>query len=79
MLGVLEGADAAELTRRAEKLMDAPAPMLGHKPAFLTSVFDRVDAIVASAPVVLFMKGTPAAPKCKYSRRIVELLQEQVR
>ena len=36
-----------------------------------------IDKAVASAPVVLFMKGSPDAPRCGFSRRIVALLQDQ--
>ena len=79
MVGTLQGADAAELTRRVEALKDAPKPPLGQRPDFLNEVFARVEAIIASGPVVLFMKGTPTAPRCKFSRRIVELLQAEVR
>ncbi|KEP65584.1 UNVERIFIED_CONTAM: glutaredoxin domain-containing protein [Hammondia hammondi] len=35
----------------------------------------RVERLVQSAPVVLFMKGTPKNPRCGYSRAIVEILQ----
>ncbi|KYF49488.1 glutaredoxin domain-containing protein [Toxoplasma gondii ARI] len=35
----------------------------------------RVERLVQSAPVVLFMKGTPKDPRCGYSRAIVEILQ----
>jgi electron transfer flavoprotein alpha subunit len=31
-----------------------------------------VARLVASAPVVLFMKGSPAAPACKFSRAAVD-------
>jgi monothiol glutaredoxin len=31
---------------------------------------------VAQDPVVLFMKGTPDAPRCGFSRRAVEHLRE---
>ncbi len=30
--------------------------------------------MLGSAPVVLFMKGSPTAPKCKYSAKVVNLL-----
>ncbi|PFH38221.1 glutaredoxin domain-containing protein [Besnoitia besnoiti] len=35
----------------------------------------RVEKLVKSAPVVVFMKGTPEDPRCGYSRSIVEILQ----
>lgn len=35
-----------------------------------------IDRAIASAPVVLFMKGTPDAPQCGFSRASVQLLGE---
>lgn len=37
---------------------------------------DRLGALVAQAPVMLFMKGSPDAPQCGFSRKIVALLAE---
>jgi Grx4 family monothiol glutaredoxin len=34
-----------------------------------------ITTLLSSAPILLFMKGTPQAPKCGFSRQIVELLQ----
>lgn len=36
----------------------------------------RLRNLVSSAPVILFMKGTPEEAKCKFSRKMVALLQE---
>lgn len=38
---------------------------------------ERLTALVNSAPVLLFMKGTPDAARCGFSRKIVELLKSQ--
>lgn len=41
---------------------------------------ERLTKLVSAAPVMLFMKGTPAAPACGFSRQMVALLREnQVR
>ncbi|MBC7103282.1 MAG: Grx4 family monothiol glutaredoxin [Parvibaculum sp.] len=37
-------------------------------------VFERIGGILSSDDVVLFMKGTPAAPKCGFSASVVEVL-----
>ena len=34
----------------------------------------RIVSLLASSPVMLFMKGTPEAPRCGFSRRVVEAL-----
>lgn len=36
-----------------------------------------IDSAVASAPVVLFMKGTPEAPACGFSRATIQILGYQ--
>ena len=38
-------------------------------------VTDRIKALLASQPVILFMKGTPAFPQCGFSGRAVQILQ----
>lgn len=37
----------------------------------------RLRALVSRSPVMLFMKGSPQAPQCGFSKRIVAILQEQ--
>ncbi|TGZ85176.1 monothiol glutaredoxin-related protein [Ascodesmis nigricans] len=37
----------------------------------------RLSKLVSAAPVMLFMKGTPAEPKCGFSRQLVSLLRER--
>ena len=36
-----------------------------------------IDKAVASAPVVLFMKGTPETPQCGFSRASIQILGMQ--
>ena len=37
---------------------------------------NRLSSLVKAAPVMLFMKGTPSAPQCGFSRQLVSLLRE---
>jgi Grx4 family monothiol glutaredoxin len=37
---------------------------------------DRLSQLVKAAPVMLFMKGTPSAPQCGFSRQTVAILRE---
>jgi Grx4 family monothiol glutaredoxin len=37
----------------------------------------RLSELVEAAPVMLFMKGTPSAPQCGFSRQTVALLRER--
>ncbi|KAH3684003.1 hypothetical protein WICPIJ_005026 [Wickerhamomyces pijperi] len=44
------------------------------------SLNERLQQLTNAAPVMLFMKGTPAAPQCGFSRQLVAILREnQVR
>jgi monothiol glutaredoxin len=38
-------------------------------------VFDEIQARIESAPVMLFMKGTPMFPQCGFSARVVQVLK----
>jgi monothiol glutaredoxin len=42
-----------------------------------TEVRTAIDKAVASAPVVLFMKGTPETPQCGFSRTTIQILGMQ--
>ncbi len=37
----------------------------------------RLEKLVSAAPVMLFMKGTPAQPQCGFSRTLVGMLRER--
>ena len=37
---------------------------------------DRIKAEITSAPIVLFMKGTPQFPMCGFSSRTVQALNQ---
>ena len=37
----------------------------------------RLTELVKAAPVMLFMKGTPSAPQCGFSRQLVSILRER--
>jgi len=41
------------------------------------SLKERLQKLLAAAPVMLFMKGTPSAPQCGFSRQMVALLRER--
>lgn len=44
------------------------------------SVNERLTKLTSAAPIMLFMKGSPSAPQCGFSRQLVAILREhQVR
>ncbi|KAL3643414.1 Monothiol glutaredoxin-S17 [Castilleja foliolosa] len=41
------------------------------------TIEDRLKGLISSAPVMLFMKGTPESPKCGFSSKVVSALKEE--
>ena len=41
------------------------------------SLEDKLKTLISSSPVMLFMKGSPQAPKCGFSRKIVDILSQE--
>ncbi|XP_057764504.1 monothiol glutaredoxin-S17 [Salvia miltiorrhiza] len=41
------------------------------------TIEDRLKRLINSSPVMLFMKGTPDAPKCGFSSKVVNTLKEE--
>ncbi|KAJ3023261.1 UNVERIFIED_CONTAM: Glutaredoxin 3 [Siphonaria sp. JEL0065] len=82
----LEGANPPLLTQTAEKYnkqveaykpADAVAPVATFAAMTPEQLHARLKALVNSNKVMVFMKGTPAEPRCGFSRQTVELLTEQ--
>jgi len=71
----IEGAFGDQLTEQVVKFSAAAqtAARVVTKPKEGINV--RLQKILAKAPVVLFMKGQPEAPKCGFSRKIVDILK----
>jgi monothiol glutaredoxin len=56
-------------------LDSAPAKGSGETPQAAAAI-ERIKAILASAPAVLFMKGTPDFPQCGFSAQVVATLAD---
>ncbi|MCJ1323676.1 monothiol glutaredoxin grx5 [Thelotrema lepadinum] len=50
------------------------APLLPQIRTLSTEIRSAIDKAVSSAPVVLFMKGTPETPQCGFSRASIQIL-----
>jgi len=86
----LEGADVASLTSKVDKLRPAVAsggksassisetivPTPASKQTDLAAATEKVRKLIGSQPVMLFMKGTPDAPRCGFSSRTVAALRK---
>lgn len=42
-----------------------------------SALHDRLRGLISMAPIMLFMKGTPSAPRCGFSRQVVQILQRK--
>eukprot|EP00877_Chromochloris_zofingiensis_P004650 jgi/Chrzof1/14186/Cz08g28180.t1 len=66
---VLEMHNNKELKGAVEEMMHRGAGEA------VTNLQSRLKSLVQSSPVMLFMKGTPDAPRCGFSRKVVEALR----
>jgi len=78
VIDAVEGFNPAELSKKVTKYSQITsetgvAPTQDIKPDITT----RLTKLVNSAPVMLFMKGTPDAPQCGFSSKIVNILNEK--
>jgi Grx4 family monothiol glutaredoxin len=85
VIGTHEGADVPKLvelvTAESANASSANAPQLADKkqvssPETQEELNKRLTQLVSAAPVMVFMKGQPSQPKCKFSRQLVEILTE---
>jgi len=80
------GVENAQVTVAFQRLLSAPAGQGSVNEPISTmtapavdpekALKERLDKLIRSDTVMLFMKGVPAAPKCGFSRQAVELLNE---
>lgn len=65
-----------EMARDGDLVKQLGVEDLLHPPMPPLSLEERLRALINQAPVMLFMKGTPDAPKCGFSNTIVGILRE---
>ncbi|XP_067858487.1 glutaredoxin 3 [Heptranchias perlo] len=63
----VDGAHAPDLTKKVQQ----------HGETAKQDLSDQLRKLLNSAPCMVFMKGTPQEPRCGFSRRIVEILNER--
>lgn len=68
---------AAAATETPAGAGDAAAPPALTPEQTKEALFARLAELVKAAPVMLFMKGTPSAPQCGFSRQLSGLLRER--
>ena len=76
-LGMAAGPTILETVRELSKENGA-SQVESQLPSGLTDTLKmRLQKLVESQPVMLFMKGSPEDPKCGFSRKVVEILREE--
>ncbi|KAH7287719.1 hypothetical protein KP509_32G070700 [Ceratopteris richardii] len=77
----LASADGSQKTSEIEEIttissLNSAVPANGLEVAKKDPLEERLKGLVASKPVMLFMKGSPDAPRCGFSRKVVEILKD---
>ncbi|KAG7276559.1 hypothetical protein CRUP_019609 [Coryphaenoides rupestris] len=74
----LDGAHAPELSKKVQRhaVSGGPAAAAGEATPRPRDLNERLKELIAAAPCMLFMKGSPQEPRCGFSRTIVGLLKE---
>ncbi|KAG8517491.1 Glutaredoxin-3, partial [Galemys pyrenaicus] len=70
----LDGAHAPELAKKVERHASSGALPAAGAPQPEEDLSLRLKKLTHAAPCVLFMKGTPQAPRCGFSKQMVEIL-----
>ena len=79
VLDRIDGANAAELSKKVKLLSSPTANVITQQQAAppKQDLNTRLKTLINSAPVILFMKGSPAEPKCGFSLTITQILNER--
>ena len=75
----VEGFNPSELNIQVKELASVPENEEGDEigDSNQVNLNERLKNLVVSSEVMLFMKGSPSAPRCGFIRKIVELLVNQ--
>ncbi|GAA5998593.1 monothiol glutaredoxin GRX5 [Rhodotorula paludigena] len=78
MLGLRTASANLVRTAAARPLANPTAlRLLAQRRSLSDDARKKIDNVVASNPLVLFMKGTPALPQCGFSRAVCQILEVQ--
>lgn len=75
-LGVAAGPAVIEQVQELAK-QNGSSQTVSPRSVLSDSLKERLQQLVNSHPVFLFMKGSPEQPKCGFSRKVVEILKEE--
>ncbi|RFU33388.1 hypothetical protein B7463_g2959, partial [Scytalidium lignicola] len=69
--------DVQQQTPATSNSAAAPQSSAGETETSKEELHKRLTTLVKAAPVMLFMKGSPSAPQCGFSRQLVGILREK--
>lgn len=79
--GVVEGADVTGLTKKIKEVAFKQFPFTVQSiPSSVkdkSSLNDRLKELVSQSKVMVFIKGSPAAPRCGFTRQLIEILDSR--
>nr|ACO15624.1 Glutaredoxin-3 [Caligus clemensi] len=74
MLEQINGAHPVKVVTALKSLLDTPSDALPVRQVNQEDIHKRCKKLIHSNPVMLFMKGNPENPKCKFSRATIEIM-----
>lgn len=77
VLDKLQGANVSELANRVNVLSKSLESSSKTEGKVSEAMKIRLEKLITSAPVMLFMKGNPQEPKCGFSRKTVQILNSE--
>jgi Grx4 family monothiol glutaredoxin len=74
--GTVEISQVTQAVQRLVGMIHIPTKPAVTSVSAKEALDDRLSRLVKSSDVMLFMKGSPTAPRCGFSRQVVEILSE---
>ncbi|XP_023543804.1 monothiol glutaredoxin-S17-like [Cucurbita pepo subsp. pepo] len=75
-LGMAAGATIIETVRELAR-DNGSATQIKVQPGLSGALQKKIQQLIDSNPIMLFMKGSPEEPKCGFSRKVVDILKEE--
>lgn len=76
-LGLAAGPTVLETVKEMAKENGSPKGTSQVQPGLSDALKRRLQHLIESQPIILFMKGSPEEPKCGFSKKVVEILSKE--
>jgi len=76
VVDMIDGADVPLLTKKVKEIASKVSSGDTQSPIGSSNLEARLKSVINKAPVMVFMKGNPEAPRCGFSRTLVSILNE---